>query len=58
MWLQEEEYNEFVKGLHWISLRDKGLSKFKVSTKVSSKKVCSDWTKDALKDQRPFSSLS
>jgi hypothetical protein len=25
MWLQEEENNEFVRGLHWISLCNKGL---------------------------------
>jgi hypothetical protein len=28
-WLQEEEYSEFVMGLHWISLCSKGLCKFK-----------------------------
>jgi hypothetical protein len=49
MWLQEEEYNEFVKGLHWISLCGKGLSKLKVSTKVSIKGVCYDWTKNVLR---------
>jgi hypothetical protein len=41
-WLQEEEHNEFVKGLHWISLRGKGLSKFKVFAKVLAKGVWSE----------------
>jgi hypothetical protein len=54
-WLQEEEYSEFVTGLHWISLSGKGLYKFKVSAKVSAKGVCTkilqwvdEWTEDAL----------
>jgi hypothetical protein len=41
-WLQEEGYNEFVMGLHWISLHSKGLYKFKVIAKVSAKGVCSE----------------
>jgi hypothetical protein len=36
MWLQEEEYSEFVIGLHWIFLRNKGLCKG-----LSKKGVCS-----------------
>jgi hypothetical protein len=42
MWLQEEEYSEFVMGLHWVSLRGNGFCKFKVSAKVSTKGVCNE----------------
>jgi hypothetical protein len=38
MWLQEEDYSEWVTGLHWIYVHGKGLSKFK----VSANKVCSE----------------
>jgi hypothetical protein len=52
MWLQEEEYSEWVTGLHWIYTCGKGLYKSKVSPKVSTKgftvRFCSEWTKDAL----------
>jgi hypothetical protein len=40
MWLQEEEYNEWVMGLHWINIHSKGLCKSEVSAKVLTKGVC------------------
>jgi hypothetical protein len=39
---QEEEYSEWVIGLHWIYIRSKGLYKSKVSAKVLAKRVCSE----------------
>jgi hypothetical protein len=40
--LQEEEYSEWVTGLHWLNIYGKGLYKFEVSTKVSAKGVCGE----------------
>jgi hypothetical protein len=39
---------KWMMGLHWINIYSKDLCKSKVSAKVSTKGVCSEWIEDAL----------